>query len=81
MTAVSTTAERMAMLPADVPRDAVIVVRNMKREYQMGAEVVRALRGVKCGVRAYSVGQERHVSAAGGRSDAGRSTATPCLVY
>ena len=51
MTAVSTTAERMAMLPADVPRDAVIVVRNMKREYQMGAEVVRALRGVDLTIR------------------------------
>ena len=46
MTAVSTTAERMAMLPADVPRDAVIVVRNLKRDYEMGSETVRALRGV-----------------------------------
>ena len=51
MTAVSTTAERMAMLPGDVPRDAVIVVRNMKREYQMGAEVVRALQGVDLTIR------------------------------
>jgi putative ABC transport system ATP-binding protein len=46
VTAVSTTAERMAMLPADVPRDAVIVVRNLKRDYEMGSETVRALRGV-----------------------------------
>jgi len=51
MTAVTTSAERMAMLPADVPRDAVIVVRNMKREYHMGAEVVRALRGVDLTIR------------------------------
>ena len=46
MTAVSTTAERMAMLPSDVPRDAVIVVRNLKRDYEMGSETVHALRGV-----------------------------------
>jgi len=46
VTAVSTTAERMAMLPSDVPRDAVIVVRNLKRDYEMGSETVHALRGV-----------------------------------
>ena len=51
MTAVSSTAERMAMLPADVPRDAIIVVRNMKREYVMGSEIVRALRGVDFTIR------------------------------
>ena len=51
MTAVSSTAERMAMLPADVPRDAMIVVRNMKREYVMGTEIVRALRGVDFTIR------------------------------
>jgi putative ABC transport system ATP-binding protein len=51
MTAVSTTAERMARLPADVPRDAVIVVRNLHRDYHMGAEVVRALRGVDLTIR------------------------------
>ena len=51
MTAVSSTAERMAMLPADVPRDAIIVVRNMKREYVMGSETVRALRGVDFTIR------------------------------
>jgi putative ABC transport system ATP-binding protein len=48
---VGTTAERMAMLPADVPRDAVIVTRNLKREYEMGAEIVRALRGVDLTIR------------------------------
>jgi len=47
----STTAERMAMLPADVPRDAIIVTRNLQREYDMGGEVVRALRGVDLTIR------------------------------
>ena len=36
------TAERMAMLPADVPRDAVIVTRNLQRDYDMGGEMVHA---------------------------------------
>jgi putative ABC transport system ATP-binding protein len=40
------TGERMAMLPGDVPRDAIIVTRGLTREYDMGGEVVRALRGV-----------------------------------
>ncbi len=48
---IETTAERMAMLPPDIPRDAVIVVRHIHREYVMGAEVVRALRGVDCVIR------------------------------
>lgn len=46
-----TTAERMASLPSDVPRDAVIVTRNLKREYQMGSETVHALRGVDITIR------------------------------
>jgi putative ABC transport system ATP-binding protein len=45
------TAERMALLPADVPRDAVIVTRNLQREYDMGGEVVRALQGVDLMIR------------------------------
>jgi putative ABC transport system ATP-binding protein len=45
------TAERMAMLPPDVPRDAVIVVRNLQRDYDMGGEVVHALRGVDLNIR------------------------------
>jgi putative ABC transport system ATP-binding protein len=49
--AMSTTAERMAMLPEDVPRDAMIVTRNLQREYDMGGEVVRALRGVDVTIR------------------------------
>jgi putative ABC transport system ATP-binding protein len=46
-----TTAERMAMLPMDVPRDAVIVTRNLKRDYDMGGEIVHALRGVDLTIR------------------------------
>ena len=46
-----TTAERMAALPADVPRDAVIVTRNLQREYIMGSERVRALQGVDITIR------------------------------
>ena len=45
------TDERMAMLPADVPKDAVIVTRNLSREYDMGGEIVRALRGVDITIR------------------------------
>jgi putative ABC transport system ATP-binding protein len=45
------TAERMAQLPSDVPRDAIIVTRNLKREYVMGDEVVRALRGLDVVIR------------------------------
>ena len=48
---IGTTAERMAMLPADIPRDSVIVTRNLRREYVMGAETVRALRGVDLTIR------------------------------
>ncbi|HJR51731.1 MAG TPA: ABC transporter ATP-binding protein [Gemmatimonadales bacterium] len=48
---IADTAERMAMLPADVPRDAVIVTRNLQRDYDMGGEVVRALRGVDVTIR------------------------------
>jgi len=50
-TALKDTDERMAMLPADVPRDAVIVTRNLQREYDMGGEIVRALRGVDITIR------------------------------
>jgi putative ABC transport system ATP-binding protein len=45
------TAERMAMLPADVPRDALIVTRNLQRDYDIGGEVVHALRGVDLTIR------------------------------
>jgi putative ABC transport system ATP-binding protein len=45
------TAERMAQLPPDVPRDAIIITRNLRREYIMGDEVVRALQGVDLVIR------------------------------
>jgi putative ABC transport system ATP-binding protein len=45
------TSERMALLPGDVPRDAVIVTRNLERQYVMGAEIVHALRGVDVTIR------------------------------
>jgi putative ABC transport system ATP-binding protein len=45
------TAERMAMLPTDTPRDAVIVTRNLQREYDMGGEVVHALGGADLVIR------------------------------
>ena len=48
---IADTAERMAMLPPDVPRDAVIVTRNLQRDYDMGGEVVHALRGVDITIR------------------------------
>jgi putative ABC transport system ATP-binding protein len=49
--ALNTTDERMAVLPVDVPRDSVIVTRNLQREYDMGGEIVRALRGVDLTIR------------------------------
>ena len=45
------TSERMALLPSDVPRDAVIVTRNLERQYVMGSEIVHALRGVDVTIR------------------------------
>ncbi|HUF25436.1 MAG TPA: ABC transporter ATP-binding protein [Gemmatimonadaceae bacterium] len=50
----STTAERQAVLeqPGAVPsQEWVIVTRGIKREYDMGGEIVRALRGVDLAVR------------------------------
>ncbi len=45
------TSERMALLPSDVPRDAIIVTRNIERQYVMGSETVHALRGVDLTIR------------------------------
>ena len=65
---IGTTAERMALLPADVPRDAVIVTRNLTREYQMGTEVVHALQGVDMTIR------KNELVAIMGPSGSGKST-------
>jgi putative ABC transport system ATP-binding protein len=65
---IKTTAERMAMLPSDIPRDAVIVTRNLKREYVMGSEVVRALQGVDITIR------RNEMVAIMGPSGSGKST-------
>ena len=39
-------------LPPNVPSDAVIVTRNLQRDYDMGGEIVHALRGVDLIIRA-----------------------------
>jgi len=48
---ISTTAERLARLPGNLPEDAVIVAQNLARDYVMGSETVRALRGVDLVIR------------------------------
>jgi putative ABC transport system ATP-binding protein len=52
----------------DVPRDAVIVTRNLQREYDMGGEIVRALRGVDVTIR------KNEFVAVMGPSGSGKST-------
>ncbi len=66
--ALENTAERMAQLPPDIPRDAIIVTRNLRREYAMGGEVVRALQGVDLVI------QRNEFVAIMGASGSGKST-------
>ena len=56
------------MLPTDIPRDAVIVTRNLQRDYDMGGEIVHALRGVDVVIR------QNEFVAIMGPSGSGKST-------
>ncbi|MGH7499972.1 MAG: ABC transporter ATP-binding protein [Gemmatimonadales bacterium] len=58
----------MAMLPADAPRDAIIITRNLQRDYDMGGEIVHALRGVDITIR------KNEFVAVMGPSGSGKST-------
>jgi putative ABC transport system ATP-binding protein len=62
------TADRMAAVPGNVPHDAVIVTRNLQRDYDMGGEVVHALRGVDMLIR------KNEFVAIMGASGSGKST-------
>jgi len=53
MTSLTITAERRAVIAQigqEPPTDWIIVTRGLKREYDMGGEVVRALRGIDVGI-------------------------------
>ena len=67
-TTLGDTAERMALLPADVPSDAVIVTRNLQRNYDIGGEVVHALQGADLIIR------KNEFVAVMGPSGSGKST-------
>jgi putative ABC transport system ATP-binding protein len=67
-TTLANTAERMAQLPPDVPANAVIVTRGLQRDYDMGGEVVHALRGVDLTI------QKNEFVAVMGPSGSGKST-------
>jgi putative ABC transport system ATP-binding protein len=67
-TTLANTAERMAQLPPDVPANALIVTRNLQRDYDMGGEVVHALQGVDLTI------QKNEFVAIMGPSGSGKST-------
>jgi putative ABC transport system ATP-binding protein len=53
MTSLTITAERRAVIAQagqEPPTDWIIVTRGLKRDYDMGGEIVRALRGVDVGI-------------------------------
>jgi putative ABC transport system ATP-binding protein len=67
----STTAERLAVTGAkggSVGKEWVIVTRGLKREYDMGGEIVRALRGIDV-----AIGRNEYVAIMG-PSGSGKST-------
>jgi putative ABC transport system ATP-binding protein len=43
--------EQAAQLPADVPTDSVILTRGIQREFDMGGEIVHAVRGIDISIR------------------------------
>jgi putative ABC transport system ATP-binding protein len=43
--------EQPAQLPADVPSDSVILIRGIQREFDMGGEIVHAVRGIDISIR------------------------------
>jgi putative ABC transport system ATP-binding protein len=43
--------EQAAQLPADVPSDSIILTRGIQREFDMGGEVVHAVRGIDVSIR------------------------------
>ena len=51
MSTATQSTSRMGELPPGLPEDAVIVTRGITREYEMGAETIRALRGIDMVIR------------------------------
>ena len=60
--------EQREELPPDVPTDSVIVTRGLRREFEMGGEIVHAVRGVDVTIR------KNEFTAIMGPSGSGKST-------